>query len=89
MIKKEEVTTHRKLKLNPAMFVPHNIQTLMYAYQRKVDISLKNQSIVDKMDNDDLKYENAYRDLVNSQIDCITLDKKLNRLIQELDYKIN
>jgi len=72
------------MKLDPKVFIPHNIQTLMYAYIRKFDKSLRYQSIVDKMDPNDSKYPDAYRDLVNCQIDCKNLDVKLNKLILKL-----
>jgi len=72
------------MKLDPKVFIPHNIQTLMYAYIRKLDKSLRCQSIVDKIDPNDSKYLDAYRDLVNCQIDCKNLDVKLNKLILKL-----
>ena len=73
------------MKLDPKVFIPHNIQTLMYAYQRKLDKSLKLQSIVDNIEKDDSKYPLTYRDLVNAQIDCMDLDKKLQNLILKLN----
>lgn len=72
------------MKLDPKVFIPHNIQTLMYAYLRKLDKSLKCQAIVDKIDSNDSKYQDAYRDLVNCQIDCKDLDVKINKLILKL-----
>ena len=72
------------MRLDPKVFVSHNIQSLMYAYQRKLDKSLKLQSIVDNIEKDDSKYPLTYRDLVNAQIDCMDLDKKLQNLILKL-----